>query len=168
MQSLFDARKVAYDLLDECKAVLQEKGYLPPFGVVLEPAGKVTPVALDLTDREAKKRSVQVVGQLARDTQAVAVIILTDSTYRVFPREENDPTPPCEDPEFKHSFKPDGKPRNCTSMEIRIQGQTPTIVMVPYWKDIHGNIVVGTPEEGPLDFRGPEPPTNAEDPLTKD
>ncbi|MBZ5545511.1 MAG: hypothetical protein LAO07_17835 [Acidobacteriia bacterium] len=168
MESSVDVRKVAYDLLDTCKAFLQEKGYLPPYGVVLDPAGRVSPVALHFSDKEAKKRSMQKLGQLAHDKKAVAVITIFDATYRIFPQERDEASLRGEDPEFPGAFEADGRRKNCVCMEIKVQGETPTIVMIPYWKDGLGNIVLGSPEEAPLDHMGPDLPDTAEDPLTKD
>ena len=163
MDSTFDARKIAYELLDVCKEFMQEKGYLPPFGIVMEPAGRLTAVDLNFRSKEAKKHSMQRLRYLAEEVHAAGVVIITDATYRVFPREENDPTPVREDPDFKHFFKPDGEPRPCISMDMKFKGQTTTNVMVPYQKDRDGCIVFGSPEEGPVEFTGREPPLPGDD-----
>lgn len=158
MEPLLDVRKVAYELLDSCKAFLQENGYLQPRGVVLEPTGKVTTVELDFSTKESKRCSMQMVGQLARGTMAVAVIMITDSTYRVFPPDGKELRVPIQDPDLAEAYRQDGKPKSCISMDMKVEGQTPTIVMVPYRKDMLGKIEFGETKEAPLDFTGPEPP----------
>jgi hypothetical protein len=163
MESLTDVRKVAYEILEKAKRILQTEGYLPGYGFVLESSGETTAIELDFSDREAKKRSMQLVGQLAREKKAVAVITVTDSTYRVFPPEKNEPRVPIEDPNLAEAFKPDGKPRTCVSIDIKVEGEPTTNIMVPYWRDRLGDIVFGPAEEGPIEFVAPEPPLPEEE-----
>lgn len=137
---------------------MQEKGYLPPGAVLLEPTGKINAVKLDFRNEEAKKQSMQKLDQLARDKEAAAAITIADTTYRMFPPEGNQLSTPTENPDLAEAYKPDGKPRKCISMDIKVEGQATTNVMVAYWRDILGNIVFGPPEEGPIEFTGPEPP----------
>jgi len=168
MESWIDVRAIAYGVLEKFKTGFQEMGYLPPTGLVLEPTGAIAAIELDLSDKEAKKRSMQALGQLAREVKALAVFTIADSEYRVFPPGEKETPQPIEDAERAESLRPDGKPRACICMEIKVEGQTPTIVMVPYRKDMLGKIEFGATEEAPLDFMGPEPPRGDEDEGPKD
>ena len=168
MECPIDVMKVADELLEKGKAILQEKGSLPSTGFVLEMTGRVTVVDLGLHDKEAKNRAMQRLGQLAREVNSIAVFTITDSVYRCFPPEGKEPPPPIEDPARAENLKPDGKPRACISLEIKVPGQTPTIIMVPYRRDRLGKIQFGPHEQAPLDFRGPEPPDSAKDEDLKD
>lgn len=158
MESSIDVRAIAYGMLEKFKTGFQETGYLPSTGLVLEPTGAITAIELDLSDKAAKKRSMKALGQLGRDVKALAVFTIVDSEYRVFPPGEKDRPQPIDDAERAESFRPDGKPRACIHMEIKVKGQTPTIVMVPYRKDMLGKIEFAATEEAPLDFTGPELP----------
>jgi len=168
MESLTDVRKVAYEILEKAKAILQKEGYLPGYGFVLESSGETIAIELDFSDREAKKRSMQVVGRLAREKKAVAVITVTDSVYRCFPREGEEPAKPLEGPAQAEDFRPDGEPRPCISLDIKVEGQTPNNIMVPYRIDRLGKIEFSAPEEGPIEFVAPEPPLPGDEEGPKD
>ena len=158
MQSSIDVREVAGLLLEGAKSTLREDRSLFPTGVVLEASGKLTVVDLDLPH----KQSAQVLRQVAQDLNAVAIFTITDSAYGVFPPEENARLEPIEDPVLEESLVPDGNERPCICMEIKIEGQVPTIVFVPYRKDDAGQFVFAPRADAPLDFYCPEPPDQEE------
>lgn len=158
MESSIDVRAYAYGVLERFKKGLQEMGYLLPTGLVLEPTGRIDAFELDLSNKEAEKQAMERLGRLARETQAVAVFTIKDTSYQVFPREGEEPATRTNDPNQADSFCPDGVPRTCICMEIRVEGQTPTIVMIPYRISEQGKIEFGERAEAPLDFIGPEPP----------
>ncbi len=168
MEPSLDVRKVAYELLEERKAFLQENDFLPSYGWVVEPSGRSTAMELDLDNKEARKESRRELRQLARDKKAVAIITITDRTYRVFLPEPGTPLTTFDDPELAEAWNPDGIPKPCVSADIEVEGQTTTNVLVPYWRDKLGSIVFGPAEEGPIEFKGPEPPLPGDEEGPKD
>jgi hypothetical protein len=157
METSIDVRAYAYGVLERFKKGFQEMGYLPPTGLVLEPTGKIDAFELDLSSAEAEKLSMERLGQLARETEAIAVFTIKDAVYRVFPKEGEEPAKPTTDSTETHRFRPDGVPRSCICMEIKVEGQTPKIVMIPYRITEQGKFEFGERAEAPLDFAGPEP-----------
>jgi hypothetical protein len=164
MESIGDVRKVAYEFLEARKAFLQENEHLPSIAVILEPTGNVNIIEVDLSEKEVGKGSMQEVRELASNSKAVAILTITASTYRVFPPEKKEDAMTFDDPDLAEAWKPDGMPKKCVSMDIKIEGQPTTNVLIPYWRNKLGKIVFGPAEEGPIDYRAPEPPLPGEDP----
>lgn len=163
MEPSLDIRKIANALLEKAKAYFHERGSLPPKGFIVEPSGKLAVVDLDFSSREATKGSQRTLAEEARAMKAVAVFTIRDATYRVFPPDESDPRQAFDDPEQAKFFVPDGKPRTCVSMGIKIPGETEFNVLVPYRRDPFSGIIFGAHEEGPVEFKGPEPPSEEDE-----
>lgn len=154
-----DIREAANAVLEAAKAFLQEHDSLPPKGFVVEPSGNVRGVDLDFSSREAARASRRALEEEARAVNAVAVFTIRDATYRVFPPDVNEPRQAFDDPEQAKFFVPDGKPRTCVSMDIKIPGESEFNVLVPYRRDPFVGIVFGAHEEGPVKFKSHEPPS---------
>jgi len=164
MPTVLDVKQYAYEMLEKAKQNLQRDKCLPPVGFLLKGDGTVLVGGLDMRDQEARRRSRNALSQTARNEKAIAIITITDSTFQAFPAEEKHKSMESQTEETpRWLLEAQTKPGHCIEMTIEVPRQVTTVVMVPYHKNDRGDFEYEEPDEGPLDFKGPAPPSTEEE-----
>lgn len=151
-------RDFAYQMLQKAKDEFQRTGRLMAVGYLIRADGATESYELDGENKEDFRKALSAFKRLARNQLTVATITICGGTFRAFPPWEKDkPRAATEKklPWLEEAIEKGGG--SCVSMDIDVPGQSTINVMVPYSITESGDIKFEEPEEGLVDFEGPQP-----------